>query len=417
MGDASSTGHLLYLATDDYGTPVWRYFASTTGGNAGLREALEWMDWTLRVRIPGDGWGLIKVVSVPDNGDPGTYLFRKRGARMRSHYFFSRQQPSWDFLATDDDASGPLDAVGAVGRGISEGATIGGAVGTGLGLAGAVATSGVVATVGSALTAGVAATAASGATAAASAIGIGAAAGNAIPIPGVGAAIGAAIGALVAAGTWIANSLKDTFHPTQEQAEDWLWMFRIDPVLCFLNVDKATDPQSAARLVRYFRVIAEVPVGVKGNNGVLYNPVSNDSCDNPYLCRVDPDEPLTDPAFLDRYFRGLQAVATRTGKQIWQLPPGVYHAFAPSTIRTPVEARAALRFLAKHAEAIWAWSEIQGNLGQVQDELRAMKLLADGKDPSDPWHRRHSAAARARFLSHPAELRARLARAAAARAA
>jgi hypothetical protein len=175
-------------------------------------------------------------------------------------------------------------------------AVTGGAIGTGIGIAALASGESLLTSLGMATAAATSATVAAEAGAA---IGIGAAIGNAIPIPLLGAAIGAVIGAFTALGVWLGSATKDTFHPSPLEAEAWLTIFRINPCLLFSGVDNATNVTQAARLVRYFKIVAgEVKTGAKGNTGELYNPVSNDSCSNAYMCQVDPDDVLTDPAYL-----------------------------------------------------------------------------------------------------------------------
>lgn len=161
----------------------------------------------------------------------------------------------------------------------------------------------------------VAASAAGDATLAGTAIGVGAAIGNVIPIPGLGAAIGAAIGALVALGELLSSELSDTFHPTPLEAEAWLTIFRLNLCFAFSGVDNAITPEQAARLVRYFKMVShEVLPGQKGNTGDLYNPVSNDSCDNPYMCRTDPDDPLTDAGYMHEALVRCRAAQQNAGR-------------------------------------------------------------------------------------------------------
>jgi hypothetical protein len=217
------------------------------------------------------------------------------------------------------------------------------------------------------------------------AVGVAAAACSVIPGIGTGlCAAGAAIAsAFVALGTWISSAFRDTFHPDRATAEAWLMMMRVHPALTMLNVDVAKDPDDGSRLVRYFMIVGgETPQGKKGNNGQLHNPTNSHSCDNPYQCNDDGDEPLTSMAVLENVkARYDHWVATGGGKNLQALSSMV-----PTLHRRPDEARlilAAIRQYPQPFKNIAGWSEIQANLNQVQEQLRALRLIA-GEDGPDP---------------------------------
>lgn len=151
------------------------------------------------------------------------------------------------------------------------------------------------------------------AAAAATAFALSTAIGTAIPIPLLGTAIGAVVGAFVAAGIALKAGLKDTFHPDARLARAWLLIFQIAPGMLYAGVDTITTegahrqsnlihPRTgnaqvyAARLVRYFRLVAGI---IANASGKLYN--SNDTGEhgsnaNPYIesGTPDPGESLTD---------------------------------------------------------------------------------------------------------------------------
>ena len=208
---------------------------------------------------------------------------------------------------------------------------------------------------------------------AAAAVGIGAAVGNAIPIPLIGAAIGAIIGGLTAFGLWLASATKETFNLTPDQADALLDFFELVPALSFMNVDKALNPTAASHLARYLMVASgRVPTGVKGNNGQLYNPVSDYKCDNPYMCQIDPDQPLTDERYIAPHYWQYIAAQRR----------GV--PYVPErAINTPSDAAKLLAALRKHGGAVSGMNEFSGaNAAMIGEEIRALRLLA-GEDGPD----------------------------------
>ena len=214
------------------------------------------------------------------------------------------------------------------------------------------------------------------AAAAAAAFAISTAIGTAIPIPVIGTAIGVVVGAFTAAGIGIAALARDKFKPSPLQAMAYLEFFHLDPALLFLGVDNANTPEKAARLVRYLRLVA----GIVPNHGPLYNPVSDRSCKNPYLCRVDPDEPLTDPKVLAHIYaharRGWAKGARSKDFASYVLP----------SVRTPTQAKALLAILREHTKTfagLEQWSASKHNDGPVCDEVRALRRLA-GESGPDP---------------------------------
>jgi|SRR5271166_1574986 len=220
-------------------------------------------------------------------------------------------------------------------------------------------------------------------------IAIGIAASACSVVPGIGTGICAAAAAIasafVALGTWISSAFRDTFHPDKATSEAWLMMMRIHPALTMLNVDVANNPNDGSRLIRYFMITSgETPQGKKGNNGQLHNPTNSYSCDNPYQCNDDGDEPLSSMAILQNVKgRFDHWVATGGGKNLKALPSMV-----PTLHRRPDEARlilAAIRQYPQPFKNISQWSEITANANQVQEQLRAMRLIA-GEDGPDPGH-------------------------------
>jgi hypothetical protein len=279
-----------------------------------------------------------------------------------------------DLLGAGIDAAAGAATSAAQGAGGGVGATIGGAV-AGAAIGTTVATVAPIAVMAGTAIATAAAASAGGASAALTAFGVGTALGNAIPIPGVGAAIGAVVGAAVALGTWIASVTTDSFHPTPDQAEALLAFGDAWPPFYFLNVDKAVTPDTAARLVRYLLLVAgKIPKGKLGNTGELYNPVSNTSCDNPYMCIADPDYPFTDEEQIAVYYWEYIA-AQRAGKVLSA-------ANMTPVVSTPTQAAALLALLRKYGTQVSSWSEVTGNQQQIAAEVKALRLLA-GEDGSD----------------------------------
>jgi len=190
--------------------------------------------------------------------------------------------------------------------------------------------------------------------------------------------------ALQAFGNWVTGLFRDTFHPDKTTSAAFLTLFGVHPALTFLNIDKAQNPIDGSDLVRYFRIVSgAVPAGVKGNNpNNINNPYYDKGCADPYQCREDPDEPLTSPnvvAVVDGYFK--KWVASGGGKNIEALPTMV-----PSLHRHPADAKSILsliRTYPKPFKDLMAWSEITDNLNQIQEQLRAMRILA-GEDGPDP---------------------------------
>ena len=288
----------------------------------------------------------------------------------------------------------------------------------------------------------VGATAVGAAAEAAAAVGIGAAIGTAIPVPLLGTAIGAAIGAITAAGIAISDALKDDFQPTPQQAAALLVLMRLEPALLFTGIDNATTPDKAAVLARYLRVVSgEVPTGALGNNGVW----DRHSCSNPYICKADPSEPLTDPAFLQPIYDAVRKIGNYTIKGSdgsWHsggwLTPGQhvdpngdsrswpvgttldfadgtqwrlrtqqqtfglnstdatwdqsgaakskFTDFIPSDIKSPADARTILGALRNNVAVFGAatgWSQVQNQLSDIAAEIRAVRQIAGevGPDP------------------------------------
>jgi len=158
-------------------------------------------------------------------------------------------------------------------------------------------------------------------------IGIGAAIGNAIPIPGIGALIGLVVGAIIAGFNALPNALKSKFHPYPEDASAAVLVFaHLNPHAFFsAGIDAANNSHDFVKLIRYFRIRAGVvPKGYLGNTfdlehfrktgdakGQLYDPVSSwarpwagTDCTNRYLCAVDPLDPMTDESHIQHLMDG-----------------------------------------------------------------------------------------------------------------
>lgn len=229
-------------------------------------------------------------------------------------------------------------------------------------------------------------------------VAIAAAAGACSVVPGIGTGIcaaGAAIAsALVAFGTWIAGLGRDTFHPDKATAEALLMLFRIHPAAAFLtDVDRAADPQAAAKLARYFRVVSgEVPAGQRGNNGILHNPyLDPGDYQNPYQGRTDPAEPLTSIAYYSGVFNNYQKWVASGGGSLHPTKGrgnlAALPRFVPTPHRRPEEARMILdairRWPAPFIKVLQAWGQFGGIADQMQEQVREMRRLA-GEDGPDP---------------------------------
>ena len=190
-------------------------------------------------------------------------------------------------------------------------------------------------------------------------------------VPVVGTIAGAVIGAVAAISYWAG---KDKFHPSPLQAQQLLALLRADPGLLFAGLDKLTvksgNPKHpaeelAARLVRYLKLLAgEVPL-----HGPLYNPVSNDSCKNAYLCHVDRSDPLTDPAVLRRVKRQVEQ-----------------HRATPPRITAPAQAAAVLAVLRTDfvtKNNVLGWAPVKASLPDLRREVAHLRLLA-GEKGHDP---------------------------------
>ena len=223
---------------------------------------------------------------------------------------------------------------------------------------------------------------------AATAVGVGAAIGNAIPIPFIGAAIGAIVGALSALGVWLESIGRDTYHPTTADAEAWLTLSRIHPYLAMSDIDRSDDADHGSKLMRYWMVVSgETPKGKKGNSGKLHNPhlqllENTFNCENPYQCNDDPDEPMSSQVImqdvLDRYHHW---VASGGGKNLKALSEMV-----PTIHRDPNAAKLMLATIRAYPQPFknqMGFSEIANNLNQLQEQIRALRLIA-GEDGPDP---------------------------------
>jgi hypothetical protein len=274
--------------------------------------------------------------------------------------------------------SAASDAIGDTASGAISGAAKGSAIASGVATGVAVGTD----------VAATAATAAGSAAAAGTAIGVGGAIGNIIPIPGVGAAIGALIGAFVALGEALSSGLKDTFHPDASVAAAWLLAFQIAPGLVFAGVDTITPSSAnaaalACRLVRYFRLIANVvPNHAPGQAAPaqqwpLYNPTDLGSKSNPYIESATPDkhEPMTNIVTTTGV---LQEVAANHGRVA---APAIR-----SMLKSPKDAQAALMLLrSKRFNAgIFEWAAFNGaTLADFRASVSKVRAMAGEKVAHD----------------------------------
>jgi dienelactone hydrolase len=190
-------------------------------------------------------------------------------------------------------------------------------------------------------------------------------------VPVIGTVVGAVVGAAAALSYYLG---KDKFHPSPLEAAEWLALWRADPGLLFAGVDRLTATggsrhhpadELAARLVRYFKQLAgEVP-----EQGPLYNPITNLSCTNPYMCEVDPSDPLTDP----RYLRTVREAV-------------LAHRLAPPAVHTPAQAAAVLQVLRTdlvRKGSVLDWTQVKNNLPALRKELGYLRALA-GETGDEP---------------------------------
>jgi hypothetical protein len=212
-------------------------------------------------------------------------------------------------------------------------------------------------------------------------------------IPGIGTGVcaaGAAVAAaLTAAGVAISDALRDKFHVTIAQAEVLLTLIRLAPWLLFIGqggIDNTGSVPQGAKLVRYLRAVSgEVPVGVAHNTGHMHNPADTGDCpDNPYLCNVDPAEPLTDPAVVRRIFKAWRAWQ-QAGSKLSTLGSAI-----PTEYQTADAAAALLQIIraapAPFVEVMgWGFVKKPGIKEQLREAVRHARLLAgeSGPDP-DP---------------------------------
>lgn len=267
------------------------------------------------------------------------------------------------------------DTVGSAVSGAAQADAIATGVTTGLDIAATVGT-----TVGGSVGAAIG-------TATGAAAGIAGAIGSAIPIPGIGAII-AALAALIAG---LVGGLKDTFHPSPGIAAAWLTIFRFAPQMAMLNIDRAVNPIEGANLSRYFMIVSgSVKKGQRGNAGrdvALNNPNISTSCDNPYQCRVDPLEPLTDADRLQKVGSEFEAWAKLSeatdknpkAKARQDVDRKLPHMVPPLHGRDPAYAQGLLAMIRKHPSAfrsINQWSEWTANANQIRAQLRALRASA-----------------------------------------
>jgi hypothetical protein len=176
---------------------------------------------------------------------------------------------------------------------------------------------------------------------------------------GVGAAAGAIAGAVSGA------HHDSAFRPTAVQAGAWLALFHIAPSMVFAGLDDITvrtgdrrhpPEEHAARLVRYFLLVS----GFAPNQGKLIDP--NDmSNENPYMARVDPRYPLTNPHHLRRIKHLILA----------RQP-------VPSEIMTPTQARVILNLLRRTLgpSGIMGWAEARHHRNGLRAAVRYIRELA-----------------------------------------
>ena len=197
--------------------------------------------------------------------------------------------------------------------------------------------------------------------------------------------------ALAALGEWLTAEFRDTYHPTMSDSEAWLTLSRIHPFLAMSDIDKSDlNAHNGAMMMRYWMVTSgETPQGKKGNNGLLHNPhlqvgEHTFNCENPYQCKDDPDEPMSSELIMsDVLARYNRWVASGGGKNLKALSVMV-----PTIRRHPSEAKLILSSIRKYPapfKAQMGLAEITDALDQIQEQIRALRLIA-GEDGPDPGH-------------------------------
>src|SRR5262249_14968150 len=160
----------------------------------------------------------------------------------------------------------------------------------------------------------------------------------------------------------IAGAFRDTFHPEPVTAAGWLAVLLFAPGYLFSGVDTITTKSGnrehpaedlAARLVRYFLLVSGTVPNVQE---WLYNPTDT-RCDNPYMCKIDPRFPLTNP----RHTARIKAMVER----------GVW---APPEVHTRAQAQTAMALLRKllRPSGVIGWSQVQQNLTYLRNAVKVV---------------------------------------------
>ena len=178
-------------------------------------------------------------------------------------------------------------------------------------------------------------------------------------VPVVGPVLHAAAAAVGAVVGFFAGLGRDNFHPDALAAAGWLALFSLNPAMMYSGIDgiDADDGEAlAARLVRYFLLVSRtVP-----RAGKLYNPKS-DRKDNPYMQKVDPRFPQTNPRHNRRIKWAVMA----------NMPT------APE-VTTPIAAQSLLSLIRKvlAKSGVMQWDEAKDHLRALRRNLRHVRALA-----------------------------------------
>ena len=197
---------------------------------------------------------------------------------------------------------------------------------------------------------------------------IGAAVGSVLEVvPVFGPILHAASVVLGALGGFLAGMGRDTFHPDAMTAAGWLALFNLLPGMLFTGVDTidvGKGEERAARLVRYFLLVS----GTVPPAGPLYNP-NSDRTDNPYMQKVDPRFPQTNP----RHNRQIKVVAA-AGRP------------TPPEVATPLAAQGLLALLRKvlGPSGVMQWDQAKAHMPMLRRNLKHVRALAGetGRDPN-----------------------------------
>ena len=186
-------------------------------------------------------------------------------------------------------------------------------------------------------------------------------------VPVFGPILHAASVVLGALGGFLAGIGRDTFHPDAMTAAGWLAIFSLLPGMLYSGVntvDVGKGEERAARLVRYFLLVS----GTVPKSGELYNP-NSDRTDNPYMEKVDPRFPQTNP----KHNRQIKLV-TAAGRP------------TPPEVTTPLAAQGLLALLRKvlGPSGVMQWDQAKAHMPMLRRNLKHVRALAGetGRDPN-----------------------------------